>query len=153
MNEDAARKVSASLARFCARYPGAVLLFERLRTIAPTGGSRSRRMNRRQANQLRGKIRQYAAEKAYAESATVTVEVNPHGTSQYCPRCGAKGERFSVLGGKTVAVKWGKLFRCRACGYEANADFCASVNVHRSFYREGHWAWHKPKPHSIAPPG
>jgi hypothetical protein len=35
-----------------------------------------RRMNRRQANQLRGKINQYSKDKAYAQG-TVTVEVNP----------------------------------------------------------------------------
>ena len=48
-------------------------------------------MNRRVANQLRGKIRAYAGEKAYARSAVVTVEVNPHGTSQYCSRAAARG--------------------------------------------------------------
>jgi hypothetical protein len=96
-----------------------------------------RRMNRRQANQLRGKINRYAKDKAY-ESGTVTVEVNPHGTSQYCSRCGAKGERFSYRGGKRITEKWGKLFACPICHYEANADFNASVNVHHSFYREWH---------------
>src|SRR6266550_2160068 len=62
----------------CARYPGCVLLFERLRKIKPKGGSKSRRMNRRQANQLRGKINQYARDKAYTQGV-VTAEVNPHG--------------------------------------------------------------------------
>jgi hypothetical protein len=47
-----------------------------------------RRLNRKQANQLKGKINQLAKEKAYA-SGVVSVEVNPHGTSQYCARCGA----------------------------------------------------------------
>jgi hypothetical protein len=86
-NEDAA---------ICAKYPGGILLFERLRKIKPKGRSKSRRMNRRQANQLRGKIRQYAGEKAYARNSVVTVEINPHGTSQYCSRCGAKGKRFFI---------------------------------------------------------
>ena len=103
------------------------------------GGSKSRRMNRRQANHLRGKINRYTRDKAYASCSTVTVEVNPHGTSQYCSRCGAKGERFSYRGGKRITEKWGKLFFCPMCQYEANADFNASVNVHHSFYREWHW--------------
>ena len=47
-------------------------------------------MNRKQANQLRGKINQYAKDKAF-EYGVVTVEINPHGTSQYCSRCGARG--------------------------------------------------------------
>ena len=104
-----------------------------------------RRMNRKRANQLRGQINRLAKEKAYVGS-TVTVEVNPHGTSQYCSRCGAKGERFSILRGQRIREKWGKLFVCPVCQYEANADFNASVNVHRSFYREWHWQIRKKPP-------
>jgi IS605 OrfB family transposase len=149
MNEDAAHKVSRSIADVCAKYPGCVLLFERLRKIKPKGASKSRRMNRRQANQLRGKINRYAKDKAYVQG-TVTVEVNPHGTSQYCSRCGAKGERFSYQGGKRIQVKWGKLFGCPMCHFEVDADWNASVNVHRSFYREGHWHPRKKPPPKAA---
>ncbi|HYT27597.1 MAG TPA: transposase [Ktedonobacteraceae bacterium] len=149
MNEDVAHKVSRIIANVCAKYPGCVLLFERLRTIKAKGGSKSRRMNRKRANQLRGQIRERAKDKAYAQG-TVTVEVNPHGTSQYCSRCGAKGERFSYRGGKRITVKWGKLFACPVCHYVANADFNASVNVHRSFYREWHWQPRKKPPPQAA---
>ncbi len=145
MNEDAAHQVAWRIAEVCAKYPGSVLLFERLRKIKAQGGSKSRRMNRRQANQLRGKMNRYAKDKAY-EAGTVTVEVNPHGTSQYCSRCGAKGERFSYRGGKRITEKWGKLFACPICHYEANADLNASVNVHHSFYREWHWQPRKKPP-------
>ncbi len=138
MNEDAAHKVARQIARVCAKYPGCVLLFERLRKIKQQGGSTSRRMNRKQANQLRGKINQYAKDKAY-EQGIVTVEVNPHGTSQYCSHCGAKGERFSSRGGAWMKAKGGKVFRCPCCHYEANADHNASKNMHHSFYQEWHW--------------
>ncbi len=138
MNEDAARRVAHTIAEVCARYPGCVLVFERLRKIRPKGGSKSRRMNRKQANQLRGKINQRAREKVYA-LGVVTAEVNPHGTSQYCSRCGALGERFSFLGGKRITVKWGKLFGCPVCHYETQADWNASVNLHHSFQRIYHW--------------
>ena len=148
LNEDAAHKVARRIACVCAKYPDCILLFERLRTIKPGAGSKSRRMNRRRANQLRGKIREYAKEKAYVQQV-VTVEVNPHGTSQYCSRCGAKGERFSYLGDKRIKAKWGKLFWCPVCHYEANADFNASVNVHHSFYREWHWL---PRHAKVQPP-
>ena len=152
MNEDAAHKVARSIANICAKYPGSVLLFERLRKIKATGGSKSRRMNRRQANQLRGKINRHAKDKAFAQGV-VTVEVNPHGTSQYCSRCGAKGERFSNLRGKRIKAKWGKLFGCPVCHYEANADLNASKNVHCSFYREWHWQPQKKAPPQAAPSG
>jgi putative transposase len=148
LNEDAAHKVARIIAAICSRYPGCVLLFERLRTIKAKGGSKSRRMNRRRANQVRGKIREHAKDKAYVQQV-VTVEVNPHGTSQYCSRCGTKGERFSYRGGKRVKERWGKLFVCPVCHYEANADFNASVNVHHSFYRELHW---QPRQAKAPPP-
>ena len=152
INEDAAHKVAFVVATVCTKYPGSVLLFERLCKIKPKGSSKSRRMNRRQANQLRGKINQHAKDKAFARGV-VTVEVNPHGTSQYCSRCGAKGERFSNLGGKRIKAKWGKLFCCRVCHYEANADLNASKNVHHSFYREWHWQPRKKPPPKAAPGG
>lgn len=105
-------------------------------------------MNRRRANQLRGQINQHTRDKAYLYQV-VTVEVNAHGTSQYCSRCGAKGERFSSQSGQRTAVKWGNLFFCPVCHYEANADFNASVNVHHSFYREWHW---QPRQAKAPPP-
>jgi IS605 OrfB family transposase len=135
LNADAAHKVARRIAQVCAQYPGCILLFERLRKIKPGKGSKSRRMNRRRANQLRGKINQQAKDKAYLHGV-VSVEVNAHGTSQYCSRCGAKGEGFSYKSGRRIPVKWGKLFICPMCHYEANAYFNASVNVHHSFYRE-----------------
>jgi transposase len=143
MNEDAAHQVAHRIATVCANYPGCVLLFERLRKIKPKVASKSRRMNRRQANQLRGKINQYAREQAFATCATCTVEVNPHGTSQYCSRCGQLGERFSYRAGRRIVEKWGKLFWCPHCRYQVHADFNGSANVHHSFFQEVHW---KPRP-------
>jgi transposase len=142
MNTDAARKTAHAIARVCEKYPGCVLLFEQLRTIKAKEASKSRRLNRKQANQLRGQINRLSREKAFV-GGTVTVEVNPHGTSQYCARCGAKGERFSSRGGQRVKERGGKLFQCPQCHYEAHADFNASVNVHRSFFQEMHW---QPRP-------
>lgn len=143
MNEYYAHLVSKKIAEICEEirnlYPKTemVLVFERLRKIKRKS-LKSRRLNRKLANQLRGKIMEYAKYKTYY-LGIVTVEVNPHGTSQYCSRCGAKGERFSHLDGQRVKMKGGKLFYCSHCGYEVNADFNASVNMHRSFYREYHW--------------
>jgi putative transposase len=150
MNEDAAHQVARQIAEVCARYPGCILLFERLRKIKPKGGSKSRRMNRRQANQLRGKINQYAKDKAYQEGI-VTVEVNPWGTSQQCSRCGARGERFSLVSGKPVKWKGGKLFWCPVCHYSANADHNGSSNLHHSFFDE--FCWQPRSKRKSKPPG
>jgi putative transposase len=144
MNSDTARKTAHAIARVCAKYPGCVLLFERLRKIKARGASKSRRLNRKQANQLRGQINRLGKEQAFA-GGTVTVEVNAHGTSQYCSRCGAQGQRFSLRAGSRVKERGGKLFCCPVCHYEAQADFNASVNVHHSFFQELHWQ-PRPKP-------
>jgi len=148
MNGEAAHQVAARIVAICARNPGCVLLFERLRKFKQGSASTSRRMNRSQANQLRGKINQYARAKAY-QHGIVTVEVNPWGTSQHCSRCGARGERFSLVAGKRVQWKGGKLFWCPMCPYCANADHNGSANVHHSFFAE--FCWH-PKP-KRKPPG
>lgn len=52
--------------------------------------------------------------------------VDPKYTSQTCPRCGNvdKGYRDGVL------------FKCTACGYEANADLNASINILNRFRQE-----------------
>ena len=52
--------------------------------------------------------------------------VEPRYTSQTCPRCGnvGKGNRDGVL------------FRCTSCGYEANADLNASINILNRFRQE-----------------
>ncbi len=141
---DCAHKTARAIVEVCEKYPGCVLVFERLRKIKPSGGSKSRRLNRKQANQLKGKINQLAKEKAYARGV-VSVEVNPHGTSQYCSRCGCKGVRFTYQAGQRVMSKGGKLFFCPSCSYECHADFNASANVHHSFFREYHWQPRAPK--------
>lgn len=52
--------------------------------------------------------------------------VEPRYTSQTCPRCGnvCKGNRDGIL------------FRCTSCGYEANADLNASINILNRFRQE-----------------
>ena len=140
-NLDVAHTVARTIADICAQYPGCVLIFERLRVMKRGKGSnKSHRLNRKLANQIRGMICDFAKEKAFATSSTVTVETNAHGTSQYCSRCGEKGERFSLKAGRRMVHKGGKLFRCKHCGLDGvHADWNASVNVHHSFYQEFHW--------------
>ena len=76
-NLDCAHKTARAIVEVCEKYLGCVLVFERLRKIKPSVASKSRRLNRKQTNQLKGKINQLAKEKAYA-IGVVSVEVNPH---------------------------------------------------------------------------
>jgi IS605 OrfB family transposase len=78
---DCAHKTARAIVEVCEKDPGGVLVFERLRTIKASGGSKARRLNRKQATQPKGTSNQLAQEKAYA-IGVVSVEVNPHGTSQ-----------------------------------------------------------------------
>jgi IS605 OrfB family transposase len=58
------------------------------------------------------------AVESVARQKGIRVEYVPReGTSQHCSRCGAKGTRRKGY------------FRCQHCGYEANADRNASVNI------------------------
>jgi transposase len=53
LNADAAHKVARQIASVCTSYPGCIMPVTRLRKIKPGPGSKSRRMNRKRANQLR----------------------------------------------------------------------------------------------------
>src|SRR5258708_1539110 len=116
-NRDAAHQTARAIVKVCEQYPGCVLVFERLRVIKPKGGSKSRRLNRKQANQLKGQINHLAKEKAYA-IGVVSVEVNPHGTSQYCARCGGKSVGVKDQAGQRVKGRGGKLFFYPGCHYQ-----------------------------------
>lgn len=53
-------------------------------------------------------------------------QVEPKYTSQTCPRCGNVDKRN----------REGILFRCTSCGYDANADLNASINILNRFRQE-----------------
>ena len=106
-NQDSAHKAARAIVEVCEQYPGCVLVFERLRKIKRRGASTSRRLNRKQANQLKGKINQLAKEKAYA-SGVVSVEVNPHGTSQYCARGASQRDEVQPGGEERITAKRGQ---------------------------------------------
>ena len=67
-----------------------------------------------------------AIEQKCEENCVYLHSVEPKYTSQTCPRCGNvdKGNRNGVL------------FRCVTCGYEANADLNASINILNRFRQE-----------------
>jgi IS605 OrfB family transposase len=101
-----------------------VIVIEHLHKFQPCRGlHRTKKLNRKLTYWLKGQIEEQLRYKAFAEGILVK-SVNPAFTSRICQRCGGFGERFSHK----------SLFRCRFCGYEANADFNASVNLHKVFW-------------------
>ena len=67
-----------------------------------------------------------AIEQKCEENCVYLHQVEPKYTSQTCPRCGNVDKRN----------RDGVLFRCTSCGYEANADLNASVNILNRFRQE-----------------
>lgn len=140
-------------------YPPAdVLLVEKLGGSRKRGGlipdaERERGINSALATWNRGQLVARLKEMA-ADAGLKVFEVPPHATSQVCSKCGALGRRYSVVRDeaacKTV-IRFGwveKLFACpnELCPgrdfkrpgrpFTCNADFNASVNIHRRFVLE-----------------
>ena len=68
----------------------------------------------------------HAIEQKCEENCVYLHQVEPKYTSQTCPRCGNVDKRN----------RDGVLFRCTSCGYEANADLNASINILNRFRQE-----------------
>jgi len=112
---------------------------EKLKGFIPDA-ERERGINRTLVNWNRGNIVRWVKQLA-GDAGMRVVEVDPYWTSQLCSRCGMMGARFSADHGQPVfddasGRKGGSVFACPKCGYTANADHNASVNLHRKFYGE-----------------
>lgn len=111
-------KLSRELVDLAAKYPNAVIAFEQL------DGIRDRVRGSKKFNRMMGswafrdlvdKV-QYKALKAGVE----VVFVDPRNTSKTCSRCGHATRSNRPTQGD---------FRCVACGYTANADANAALNI------------------------
>jgi transposase len=58
------------------------------------------------------------------------VTVWPRGTSHECPHCGERGITCKSPEDR-VSIRWGAWFVCKACGYNADRDYIAAVNIGR----------------------
>lgn len=151
MGEDRFKKASRSIINFALNtdnasgkngiYPRAdVLLLEKLEGLIPDA-ERERGINRALAGWNRRHLVERVKEMAKDVGVKV-IEVHPYGTSQVCSRCGALGRRYSLVRDQTTGqreIHFGfveKLFACPNCGYCANADHNASVNLHKRFLLE-----------------
>jgi hypothetical protein len=121
-------------------YPRAdVLVLENLATLLPDA-EREKGINRSLIEFNRGHLVDRVKELAKDVGLRV-FEVSPVGTSQVCSRCGTLGRRYSIRSSPEthrLEVQFGfveKLFACPECGYRANADHNASVNLHRKLAR------------------
>ena len=124
MNDSYAHKISNEIIEIAVKYGVDVIVIEHLRKFRNRKGEkRSKKFNRKFTYWLKGKLEFNLRYKGLEHSILVK-SVNPAFTSQICNKCGGFGERFSKK----------SLFRCFYCGYVANADFNASVNLHKVFW-------------------
>ena len=91
----------------------------KVRNMTKGGGSRKRGLNRVVLDAAFGEFRRMLEYKGKLYGCKV-VAVAPHYTSQRCSACGHvdAGNRISQAE-----------FRCLSCGYEANADLNAAINI------------------------
>jgi len=79
--------------------------------------ARGNRKSNRKAKRMPYRRFRVALESVAGQNHRLVVAVHPRGTSHICSRCGSKGVRKEAT------------FKCPSCGYEANADRNASVNI------------------------
>jgi len=79
--------------------------------------ARGNRKGNRKAKRMPYRRFRVALESVAGQNHRLVVAVHPRGTSHICSRCGSKGVRKEAT------------FKCPNCGYEANADRNASVNI------------------------
>ena len=124
MNDAHAHLVSIEIIEIALKYCVDVIIIEHLRKFRnKRGKSLSKKFNRKFTYWLKGKL-EFNLRYKGLEHGILVKSVNPAFTSQICNKCGGFGERFSH----------NSLFRCFYCGYCANADFNASVNLHKVFW-------------------
>lgn len=99
--------------------PGTTIVVENLTDLQTRTKQRGPRQRRRLHGWSFARLRQFLTYKAEAAGCRV-VGVDPRHTSQTCSRCGVQHRRSRV----SQAI-----FRCRACGFELNADLNAARNI------------------------
>jgi len=138
MGQDRFKKGARRIVDFAREHECDIIILENLAGMIPDA-ERDRGLNRALVNWNRGNLAKWVKQLAN-DAGLLVVEVPPHWTSQLCSRCGALGARFSAGSDETTGQPGaalfepvGKLFACPDCGYVANADHNASVNLHKRF--------------------
>jgi IS605 OrfB family transposase len=127
-NNNIAHQVSRQIVDFAKQHGVKIIVFEYLTNLRPENGTRSRRLNRKMAHWVKGRIFQYTQYKGL-HTGIVTCRVSPKNTSARCPYCGMLTiERYSESGHGV------DLARCSNCGiHGVNSDFVGSYGIGTNF--------------------
>jgi len=131
MGQDRYRKGAAAIVRYAVERDVDVILLEKLAGFIPDA-AKQRGINKALMEWNRRKIADFVKLLA-ADHGISVVEVAPHHLSQLCSKCGELGRRFSWKDGLPKFGTVEKLFVCPACGYQANSDYNAAVNLYKAF--------------------
>jgi hypothetical protein len=134
-NRELAHLAANLLLLFASVWGCSLFSGESLKTLKSTGrgkGVRGRWRNWRNNTTIRSEIWRILRYKSHLLGIRFHSE-HPHGTSHTCPRCGnpAQTYRSSRLPHRSDPVEWGRWLVCSHCGYSADRDYCAAVNLAR----------------------
>ena len=117
-----------------ARVHGCSLVaIESLTTLKSTGrgkGVRGRWRQYRKNTTIRGEIWRLLKYKCLLAGVRVRT-VPPHHTSHTCPRCGKPADTYRSPTDRSEVVDRGRWLWCDVCGYNADRDYAASLNIAR----------------------
>jgi putative transposase len=144
-NRELAHLAANLLLLFASVWGCSLISGESLKTLKTTGrgkGVRGRWRNWRNNTTIRSEIWRILRYKSHLLGLRFRSE-RPRGTSHTCPRCGAGAQTFrsSRENHRDDPVKWGRWLWCEACGYNADRDYCAALNIARlglAFLQEIH---------------
>ncbi len=134
-NRTLAHLAANVLLQLCAVHGCSLLSMESLKTLKSTGrgrGVRGRWRNYRNNSTIRGEIWGLLRYKCHLLGLRFRSE-RPRGTSHTCPRCGKPAQTYRSPTEREEAIKWGRWLICSnpACGYQADRDYAASLNIAR----------------------
>jgi hypothetical protein len=117
-----------------ARVHGCSLVaIESLSTLKSTGrgkGVKGRWRQYRKNTTIRGEIWRLLKYKCFLAGMRLRTVPSQH-TSHTCPRCGQPANTYRSPADRSKVKDWGRWLWCRECGYSADRDYAASLNIAR----------------------
>ncbi len=121
--------VTNKLILIASKWQCSTILLEDLRTYTPSRGKR--KTSRKQNDWFRGKLLEILKYKSQEVSINIRT-VPPFNTSCHCSRCGNKNS-LKVKGPNNLTPsKKGRWFYCPDCGFSADRDYNAALNIYRA---------------------
>lgn len=132
LSEDRFKKSARAIVDFARVHKVDIIILEALKDLVPDA-ARERGINKALINWNRGQTADWIRQTAQDYGIRVK-EVPAYWTSQICHKCNCLGYRYRIGDDEQPETETGgKLFLCAGCGYNANADFNASINLNRVF--------------------